>query len=80
MREQLSQLAEEVALRAIPEPRDATAQSRARAKGEEMAGVPALVVAYSVPGRQDEETRENYAAVACALQNMQFAAFEEGRR
>jgi nitroreductase len=78
MRDQLTQLAEEVALRAMPEPRDAAAQSRAHAKGEEIAQVPALVVAYSVPGRHDEETRENYAAVACALQNMQLAAFEEG--
>jgi nitroreductase len=78
MREQLARLAEEVALRAMPEPHDAAAQSRAHAKAEEIANVPALVVAYSVPGRHDEETRENYAAVACALQNIQLAAFEQG--
>jgi nitroreductase len=78
MREQLTRLAEEVALRGMPEPHDAAAQSRAHAKAEEIAHVPALVVAYSVPGRREEETRENYAAVACALQNMQLAAFEEG--
>jgi nitroreductase len=78
MREQLTQLAEEVALRGMPEPHDAAAQARAHDKAQEIANVPALVVAYSVPGRRDEETRENYAAVACALQNMQLAAFEEG--
>jgi nitroreductase len=78
MRDQLTQLAEEVALRGMPEPHDAAAQSRAHGKAQEIANVPALVVAYSAPGRHDEETRENYAAVACALQNIQLAAFEEG--
>jgi hypothetical protein len=55
---------------------DAAAQARAHAKGEEIAQVPAL--AHSVPGGNDDETHENYAAVACALQDMQPSAFEEG--
>ena len=64
--------------RAMPEPHD---EQRARARAiaaAEVANAPVLVLAYSVPGRDEHETRENYAAVACALQNMQLAAVEEG--
>jgi nitroreductase len=51
MRDRLAQLAEDVAWRGMPEPRDESARTRARAKGQEIAGVPLLIVAYSVPGR-----------------------------
>jgi nitroreductase len=78
MRDRLAQLAADVALRAIPEPRDAAARARAEAKGQEIASVPLLVLAYSVPGRDSDESRENYAAVACAMQNLQLAALEYG--
>jgi nitroreductase len=78
MREELARLAAEAALAGMPEPRDDAARARAQSKAEEIAHVPALVIAYCVPGRHAEETRENYAAVACALQNLQLAAFEEG--
>jgi hypothetical protein len=37
-----------------------------------------LILAYSTLGRDEHETRENYAAVACAMQNIQLAAIEEG--
>ena len=78
MRDRLAQLAEDVAWRSLPEPRDERARARARAKAAEILAVPVLIIAYSVPGRDADETRENYAAVACALQNLQLAAVEEG--
>jgi F420 biosynthesis protein FbiB-like protein len=78
MRAELARVAEEVALQGAPDPADEQARARARSKGDEIAAVPVLVVAYCVPGRHDEETRENYAAVACAMQNIQLAAVEEG--
>ena len=39
---------------------------------------PALAYAYSIPGDDDEVTRENYATACCAVQNMALAAVAEG--
>lgn len=39
---------------------------------------PALVYVFSVPGDKEEITRENYAAVCCAVQNAALAAVAEG--
>ena len=78
MREELTRIAEDVAFRAMPEPRDERARERARSRASEVANAPVLILAYSVPGRDEHESRENYAAVACGLQNVQLAAVEEG--
>ena len=39
---------------------------------------PAMVYVYSIPGDDDEVTRENYATACCAVQNMALAAVAEG--
>lgn len=77
-RDELARIAENVSFQAMPEPRDERARERARSRAAEIANAPVLVLAYCVPGRDEHETRENYAAVACALQNLQLAAHEEG--
>jgi nitroreductase len=77
-RNELTRIAEEVALRALPEPHDDRARERAQSRASEVANAPVLILAYSAPGRDEHETRENYAAVACGLQNLQLAAVEEG--
>jgi nitroreductase len=77
-REAVARVAEEVALQAMPEPHDERARERAKGRAADMANAPVLILAYSVPGRDEHETRENYAAVACGLQNVQLAAVEEG--
>lgn len=56
---------------------DDGARARAEAKRKEILDTPLLVFAYSTPGRTEEETRENYAAVCCAVQNLLLAAVEE---
>lgn len=33
---------------------------------------------YAIPGDNEEISRENYAAVCCAVQNFQLAAHSEG--
>ena len=38
----------------------------------------AYLHAYSTPGRDEEGTRENYASVCCAAQNMALAGVAEG--
>jgi nitroreductase len=77
-RDELTRVAELIALRSAPEPHDEQARERARSRSAEIANVPVLILAYATPGRDAHETRENYAAVACALQNVQLAAVEEG--
>jgi nitroreductase len=39
---------------------------------------PVLVYVYCVPGPNEEVTRENYAAVCCAVQNISLAGVAEG--
>ena len=41
---------------------------------QEILDVPAFVYVYCVDGDNDEGTKENYAAVACAIQNLMLAA------
>ena len=39
---------------------------------------PAMVYVYSIPGDNEEVTRENYATSCCAVHNMALAAVAEG--
>lgn len=57
---------------------DAKRASVADANRREALDAPLLVFAYSIPGENEEVTRENYAAVACGVQNFQLAAWAEG--
>jgi nitroreductase len=58
----------------LPEPkRTQTALS----SGQEVLNAPAFMFAYALPGPDEEVTRENYAAVCIAVQNLQLAAFAE---
>jgi nitroreductase len=50
----------------------------AEAAREKVMAPPVLVFAYCIPGRNDEVTRENYASVCCAIQNMALAGVAEG--
>lgn len=79
-RDALADLAYESALgrQAASSSDDAGAVARAEAKRREVQQVPLLVIGFSVPGRSPEETKENYAAVACAFENLMLAAHEEG--
>ena len=45
---------------------------------EEVLAIPAMVYIYSISGRDEEMTQENYAAACCAAQNMQLAAHALG--
>lgn len=59
----------------LPEPkRTQTAQAAA----QEVLNAPAFMFAYALPGPSEEVTRENYAAVCIAVQNLQLAAVAEG--
>ena len=53
-------------------------KGRADAAREKILAPPVLIYVYSKPGDNDEATRENYATVCCAVQNMSLAAVAEG--
>lgn len=57
---------------------DAKRRQVADAKEQEVMQAPLVVFVYSTPGKTDDVTRENYAAVCCAVQNFQLAACDEG--
>lgn len=45
---------------------------------QEILDSPAFMYVYSVQGRNEEVTQENYAATACAIQNLMLAAHSLG--
>ncbi len=51
---------------------------RAEAARQKVLDPPYVVYVYCVPGANEEVTRENYAAVCCAVQNMALAGVAEG--
>ena len=51
---------------------------RAEATRHSLLNTPVLVYMYSTPGRDEEGTRENYASVCCAAQNIALAGVAEG--
>ena len=59
----------------LPEPKRTAVADAAR---EEVLSAPAFVYAYSLIDDDEEVTKENYAATACAVQNLSLAAHADG--
>ena len=57
---------------------DAKRNGVADAARDEVLQSPAFLYVYALPGDDEEISRENYAAVCCAVQNFQLAAHSEG--
>ena len=53
-------------------------EKRADAGREKVLDPPYVVYVYCVPGPDDETTKENYAAVCCAVHNFSLAGAAEG--
>ena len=53
-------------------------RGRAEAARQKVLEPPILIFVYHEPGDNDSVTKENYAAVCCAVQNMSLAAVAEG--
>lgn len=78
VRERVAELAWQVAYEKVVNPNPAQKQNSADASKNRVLNAPALIYAYSVPGRDEETTQENYASVCCAVHNMALAAVAEG--
>jgi nitroreductase len=76
-REALAQLSYEAAIERAAVVDDA-ARQRAEAKRQEVLETPVVMLVYATPGKDEETTHENYAAVCCAVQNLMLAGQEEG--
>ena len=77
-RERVAEMAAEVAYRNVVNPNPQQKQRSADASRSRVLNAPAAVYVYSVPGDNDEVTRENYATACCAVQNIALAAVAEG--
>ena len=73
MRQEAARLAYEFAME-----RSDNNTARAERARDTVLDPPCVVYVYCVPGPNDEVTRENYASVSCAVQNMALAGVAEG--
>jgi nitroreductase len=73
-RRQIADIAAEDMARSTP----GLDEARLEEKRQSIINVPALVFVFSVQGKNATMTQENYAAAACAVQNLLLAAHEEG--
>ncbi len=77
-REKAADLAWQFTYDNVANPNPNQKQSSADASKSRVLNAPAMIYAYSVPGRDEETTQENYASVCCAVHNMALAAVAEG--
>ena len=77
-RSRVAELAAELAYHKAVNPNPKQKERSAAASRSRVEDAPAVVYVYSVPGDNDEVTRENYATACCAVQNMALAAVAEG--
>ena len=77
-REKVARLVRGWTLETIQNPNVETRQKSAEKAAREVLDSPAFLYVYSVPGLNEEITRENYAATCCAVMNLSLAAYAEG--
>ncbi len=78
IRNEIADLAWQTAYDSVANPNPEQKKSSADANKSRVLNAPAMIYAYSVPGRDEETTQENYASVCCAVHNMALAAVAEG--
>jgi len=78
MRKQVAQIVCDWTFENVKNPNDERRKSSSVEARQEILNAPAFVYVYSIEGRNDEITQENYAATACAVQNLMLAAHEMG--
>ncbi|MCY4574562.1 MAG: nitroreductase [Gemmatimonadetes bacterium] len=78
MRTRIAEAAWQAAYDEAANPSPERKRRAADGKRDRALDAPAMVYVYSLPGDNDEVTRENYATACCAIQNMALAAVAEG--
>lgn len=77
-RTRVAELGAEIAYERVVNPNPDQKLRSADATRARVMDAPAAVYVYSVPGDNEEVTRENYATSCCAVQNIALAAVAEG--
>ena len=78
IRTRVAELAWQTAYQKVVNPNPEQKRRSGDASRDRVLNAPALVYVYSVPGDNEEVTRENYATACCAVQNMALSAVAEG--
>ena len=74
MRKKVAEIIEDWVYQNVKNPNPKRRIASSKAAMQEILDAPAFIYVYSVQGPNDEVTRENYAATACAVQNLMLAA------
>lgn len=74
MRKHVAQLVHDWTYENVKNPTPERRINSANNARQEILDAPAFMYVYSLEGRNDEITQENYAATACAVQNLMLAA------
>ena len=78
VRMRVAELGAEIAYERVVNPNPDQKRRSANSTRARVLDAPAAVYVYSVPGDNEEVTRENYATSCCAVQNIALAAVAEG--
>jgi nitroreductase len=74
MRTKVAQIVHDWTYENVKNPNLDRREESANKAQQEILDAPAFVYVYSVEGRDDEMSRENYSATSCAVQNLMLAA------
>ena len=78
MRKKVAQIVHDWTYENVKNPHPERRTSSAKSAQQEILDAPAFMYVYSMQGRNDEITQENYAATSCAVQNLMLAAHSLG--
>jgi nitroreductase len=78
MRNKVAQIVHDWTYENVKNPNPERRTSSAKSAQQEILDAPAFMYVYSMQGRNDEVTEENYAATSCAIQNLMLAAHSLG--
>ena len=74
MRKKIAQIVHNWTYENVKNPNPVRRETSAKQALQEILDAPAFMYVYSVAGRDDEMTQENFAATSCAVQNLMLAA------
>lgn len=78
MRKKVARIVHDWAYENVKNPNEERRLDTSKEAEQEILDAPAFMYVYSVQGRDDEITQENYAATSCAIQNLMLAAHSQG--
>ncbi len=78
MRQKVAKIVRDWTFENVKNPNPERRESSSNEAQQEILDAPAFIYVYSVQGRNDEMTMENYSATSCAVQNLMLTAESMG--